>query len=307
MTETPELDGLDRRLIACLRADGRASFRRLAQRLAVSEQTVARRYHRLRSAHLLRVTVLPAPPAIGRSPLLLRVRTEGSAGQAVAARLARRPDIPWIETLAGTTDLVFTALTRPGTEDTGRLLDGLSRTRGVRETVPCLLLRLYTEPTGSLADGPLLDAFEQRLLAALEKDGRAAYGELAPVLGTTPATVRRRLERLLAAEALQVRTEADLALLGFPIEATLWLDVRPDALEAAGSALAAHPEVRFAAATTGPSNLMVSTFHATLADLYRMQTETLGGLDGVQHVEITPTVRVVKRHGILRDGHTLRN
>jgi hypothetical protein len=38
-------------------------------------------------------------------------------------------------------------------------------------------------------------------------------------------------------------------------QTTLWLAVAPDRLVAAGEALAAHPEVPFAAAVTGSANL----------------------------------------------------
>lgn len=58
--------------------------------------------------------------------------------------------------------------------------------------------------------------------------------------------------------------------------------------------------------TTGPYNLVLATHHRTPSDLYHMQTDTLGPLDDIQHTEITPTVRIIKRHGIHRHGHLLR-
>ena len=49
-SETITLDRLDRQLLHALQFDGRVSFRLLAEVLGSSEQTVARRYRRLRDA-----------------------------------------------------------------------------------------------------------------------------------------------------------------------------------------------------------------------------------------------------------------
>src|ERR1700722_16375393 len=48
-------DALDLQLVYALQLDGRASFSLIGEVLGVSDQTIARRYHRLRSAGLLRV------------------------------------------------------------------------------------------------------------------------------------------------------------------------------------------------------------------------------------------------------------
>ncbi|MEV5322939.1 MULTISPECIES: AsnC family protein [unclassified Nonomuraea] len=58
-------DELDRRLIHALQLDARAPFSRIAEVLGVSDQTVARRYRRLRSAGLLRVVAVPPPDSTG--------------------------------------------------------------------------------------------------------------------------------------------------------------------------------------------------------------------------------------------------
>ena len=60
------MDRLDRQIIQCLRYNGRAPFRRIAEVLEVSEQTVARRFRTLHSRGTLRVTVVRDPRAAGR-------------------------------------------------------------------------------------------------------------------------------------------------------------------------------------------------------------------------------------------------
>ncbi|MGO4752694.1 Lrp/AsnC family transcriptional regulator, partial [Streptomyces sp. 2MCAF27] len=53
-TDTVTLDDIDRGLVHALQIDGRAPLRTLGEALGVSENTVARRYRRLRSAGVLR-------------------------------------------------------------------------------------------------------------------------------------------------------------------------------------------------------------------------------------------------------------
>ncbi|MFI9508620.1 Lrp/AsnC family transcriptional regulator [Nocardia sp. NPDC052566] len=302
MGGNPHFDDVDRELVTILHRDGRASFRAVASELDISEQAVARRFHRLATSGLLRVTALPAPHALGVVHLILRMRAEGGTASRVAAAVAARVDTPWVDMLAGQADLTFTTHTRPDGGDIAGLLDALSRTTGVRELIPSFVLRIFTSPASWFDQTPALDAFDHRLIAALQVDARANYSDLAARLATTAPTVRRRLDRLREQHILDIVTEYPLALVGYPIETMIWISVAPGAIETVGSALAADPRVRFAASITGPANLMVATYHRDTSDLYRMQTNTLGGLDGIQHFEITPIVRTVKRHGLLRNG-----
>src|SRR5271167_3867805 len=82
------VDDLDRQLAQCLGIDGRASFSAIAEVLGVSDQTVARRYRRLRSAWVLRLRCVPG------------------SGEAIAEALARREDTAWVQLLSGDTEVL---------------------------------------------------------------------------------------------------------------------------------------------------------------------------------------------------------
>src|SRR5271154_6599255 len=95
--ESIRVDDLDRQLVQCLGVDGRASFSAIAEVLGVSDQTVARRYRRLRSAGVLRVVGLRYPSYSGYAGWFLRLRCVPGSGLAIAEALARRPDTAWIQ------------------------------------------------------------------------------------------------------------------------------------------------------------------------------------------------------------------
>jgi DNA-binding Lrp family transcriptional regulator len=61
--------------------------------------------------------------------------------------------------------------------------------------------------------------------------------------------------------------------------------------------LAAHPEIPFAAATTGPTNLVASAVFRDTRHLYEYLTGELAALPGVSSVQTAPVIATFKRTG----------
>ncbi|MER0481348.1 Lrp/AsnC family transcriptional regulator [Streptomyces sp. Edi2] len=144
----------------------------------------------------------------------------------------------------------------------------------------------------------LTDA-DRRLFDALARDGRTPLGELATVTGWSPSTVRRRLAELRADGVLYYDVDYDLRYFGYGVMVALWLSVAPAELAAAGEALAAHPEVAFACATTGPNNLFASVLCQGTEALYTYLTTRVAALPGVRAMESAPRIRHIKGPGPL--------
>jgi len=136
------------------------------------------------------------------------------------------------------------------------------------------------------------------LLSELATDGRASHAALATATHWHESTVRRRIEELQRQGLLYFDVDINDAFLGMRAGAMLWIAVAPGHLEAAGQAVAAHPEVPFAAATTGPTNLVVSAVFRDTRHLYEYLTTRLTGLPGIQTVETLPIIGTVKRTGV---------
>jgi DNA-binding Lrp family transcriptional regulator len=303
------LDLLDRRIVHALQLDGRAPFATVARVLGVSDQTVARRYRRLRGSGAVRVVGLTDARKLGQVDWLVRLRCVPQAAEQLAASLGRRPDTSWVSLTSGGTEIV--CFTRAAD-----LLSALPRApRVVDVTAHCLLRTFYGGVTGWTGKAnaltaeeitaltPLLAGGEKPvdrdgpLLAALARDGRASLTTLAATTGWSESTVARRLEDLRGGGALFFDVDVDPALLGYAVEALLWLAVPPSRLAGVGTALAGHPEVAFAAATTGPANLIASVGCRDVEALYDYVATSLGGIDAISAVETAPVVRAVKRAG----------
>ncbi|GAA1266598.1 Lrp/AsnC family transcriptional regulator [Kitasatospora nipponensis] len=317
-------DLLDRQLVHALQVAARAPFSRIAEVLGVSDQTVARRYARLRGEDRLRVLGLTDAQALGEVRWHVRVQCTPDAAAAVAEALARREDTAWVSLSSGGTEINCVTRSRPGQEDHGLLLQQLPRTpQVVGFAAHCVIHTFFggalslasksgaldprqvaalrgDEPGGRRGGPePVLEEADRRLLEALALDGRAGLAELAAVTGWSPSTVRRRMEQLQACGVLYFDLEMDWRIFDVRVQTMLWLSVAPAELAATGQALAEHPEVAYACATTGPTNLHAVVLSADVQALYTYLTTRIAALPAVRQVETAPLMRKVKGPGPL--------
>src|SRR5580704_9866938 len=106
MPESAVLDHLDHQVVRALQLDPRASFSLMAEVLGVSEQTVARRYRKLRGDGYLRVMGLVSPRDVGVTEWLLRVGCRPGGARRLADALARREDVSWVTLSSGGSEIV---------------------------------------------------------------------------------------------------------------------------------------------------------------------------------------------------------
>jgi DNA-binding Lrp family transcriptional regulator len=128
--ESGVTDDLDRQIIYALQLSPRAPFARIAEVLAVSEQTVARRYRRLRGDGILRIVGLVDPRSLGQSDWLVRVGCRPGGAGRLADALARRPDVSWVTVGAGGSEILCSVRSR-STRQRDDLLQRLPNTSQV--------------------------------------------------------------------------------------------------------------------------------------------------------------------------------
>ncbi|MFC7303149.1 Lrp/AsnC family transcriptional regulator [Streptomyces monticola] len=316
----PSFDELDHRVLQALQLDGRAPFRRIAAALDVSENTVARRYRTL-CTQGLRIVARTLPERLGDSRWLLRIQCAPDATTPLAEALARLPESSYVSIDSAGTQ-IHCGITAPDTDGNETpVLANLHRMSRVTEISAHCLLRVYegdppawytklhplTPEQTALApprdvpapqdeDEPaLLDDADRALITHLADDARATFPQLAAATGLSTATAKRHLDRLRASGLLQISTEFPPRHLGYRLMSYLWLRVDPSCLHDVGTALAGHRPISFAAATTGPYNLVATTITRSTTDLYRYLTDHVGHLPGIQYVETAPALRQIKR------------
>ena len=321
------LDTVDRQIVHTLTVEPRASFRSIAEVTGISDQTAARRYRRLTESAGLRVLGVLDGTRLGWVKWFVRLQSTPGSAEAIAEALARRPDTRWVQLASAGTEIICEFEARTPEQRDALFLRGLPGSRRVVQISAHSILHNYaphawsgltralsTDQIAVLAGGttpqdppapggthpprpPLLLPEDEPLLAELARDGRASHAALAAAIHWHESTVRRRIDELRRAGVLYFEVDIDGRGLGMTVQATLWLSVEPARLDEAGRALAGHPEVPFAAATTGPTNLVVTAIFRDTEHLYEYLTGQLADLPGVRSVETAPIIRTLKRTG----------
>lgn len=317
--KTPNLDDLDRKIIHAFYVDGRVSFRKLAQVFGASEQTIARRYRVLRQSGTVRVVGQLNSQRLGQSDWAVRLRCTPDASMAVAEALAKRPDTAWVQLASGGTEVFCSVRAHDDRRRTALLLDELPPSRRIVSLEAHYLLHLFVAtnepaiagvlspdeisqlerpvPTPASRGQTKLRDQDWPLVQALGQDGRETYQSLAARTHWHHSSVRRRVEELLADGVLYFEVDVDSGALGMGTHALLWLSVVPAKLMDVGRALAQHPEIPFAAATTGSTNLLASVACRDDYTFFEYLTQKIAPLDGVTRMETAPIIRSLKQHG----------
>jgi DNA-binding Lrp family transcriptional regulator len=332
-SESRTLDRVDRQILHALQIAPRAAFARIATVLGVSEQTVARRYQRLRTFGVIRVLARPEPiRPPGSSYWTLRIGCRPGGADVLADALARRGDTSWISIGAGGAEIISQVMVQQ--DDRTGLLHQLPRASNVLAFSAHQMLHrfpgrgetdwiaagdeLSDDQRASLApvaaektDAALTPA-DGPLMVALARDGRASWAALAEATGWSQRQVAQRVATLVAADAIYFHLDVSDAAVGIRSVATLWFTVAPSDLAAVGARLADHSEVAFVSAITGTANLMASTRCRDAPAFYRYLTTKVAEVPGVHSVETVPQLRRVKQSfflvedGLVRDSRPCR-
>jgi DNA-binding Lrp family transcriptional regulator len=331
-TESLTLDHIDRQILHALQIAPRAPFARIAAVLDVSEQTAARRFQRMRTHGVVRVTALPDPahqPSTASWTLRIGCRPGSAAGLADA--LARRSDTAWVSIGAGGAEVSCQANIDDTHGVTGGLLYHLPRASSVLTFSAHQVLHrfagrgeidwiargtpLSSEQQKTLSEGVVVpnggDAMitpdDRRLIGALSRDGRASWATLAEASGLTQRQAANRVSELTASGALFFHVDVAHEVIGLRSVATLWFTVSPADLASVGARLADHLEIAFAGAMTGQTNIMASALCASPAELYRYITTKVAAIEGVRTVETVPQLTRVKQAFFLLENGRLRD
>lgn len=140
-----DISDTDKRIIAVLYEDGRASFRAVARELGISEAQVRRRVTGLIDAGALRIMALTVPAGVGfHTAAFVMISIEpGSSVEATATLLSELPAVVYVAICAGSFDILVEAMCTDR-EELLRLLDqDIRQLPGVRDVETSLHMRLH--------------------------------------------------------------------------------------------------------------------------------------------------------------------
>lgn len=139
------------------------------------------------------------------------------------------------------------------------------------------------------------DGLDRQLISLLQQDGRACYVELARALGVSEATVRRRVERLIAEGVVDVVACVEPRRVGLQSESLVYLQADLDKLTQIGRRLAAMPETREVLYTSGPHDLVLRVVLPSGDDLLPFLTERIAPIPGIKATQTAHVLQTQKR------------
>jgi DNA-binding Lrp family transcriptional regulator len=313
---------LDGHILHALQIAPRAPFRRIAEIIGAGEQTVARRYRALRRNGVIRVVGVVNPRIYGECQWIVRVHAKPDNLPKLADALVRWPEVTHVNVLSGGTELI--CVVRAPIGDTGDgLLHRLPRTSAVLDVRVDLVLNVFGRASGGhwTGHGRALSAEQiaalqqpesvrphrpsapsaddQRLIDALADDGRISDSALAALTGWSPARVKRRLAALQDSDTLSYDLDVLPELLGFTLNATMWISTSPRHLTATAEQIVAHDEVASVVAVSGSANLMVVVICRDVEHFYRYLAERLATVDHIRSYDVGIRSKRLKQVGSL--------
>ena len=120
-----------------------------------------------------------------------------------------------------------------------------------------------------------LDEIDQKIIIALEEDGRRPYRDIARELGVAEATVRARVGKLIDGRLIRITAVGDPLTLGVEVAAIILVRTKPGFVRQTAEALVGFPNVRFIGTSFGAADVIIQTLHPDIHDLHAFISEAL--------------------------------
>ena len=141
-----------------------------------------------------------------------------------------------------------------------------------------------------------IDDIDQRIIEALQQDGRRPFTKIAADLGISEASVRQRVSNLINNQVMQIVAVTNPIKLGFSLASMIGIRVSGDRLIEAAQEISAFDEVIYLILCTGSFDMLAEVVCRDNDHLLNFLTEKLYKVPGVQQAETYMYPRVCKQN-----------
>ena len=284
------MDDLDARLIHALQENGRTSIQDLSRRLDAPRDFVSLRLRTLTERGGLRIVAALDPGFAGHHVLTHAMVSLAGPARPVAEQIADISDAVFVSLVSGSRPLVFES--RHG--DDRQLHAMLEQVRRI-PAVQQVKVTTYAEVlkgffVAESRTNITLDDLDERLIAALQGDGRASYQQLADTVHLSPSTTRSRVRRLIDAGVIRISAIPSGGLSRNRLAVGVGVTLRDDA-QPVHRYILEQRSIEFAARTHGVYDFIAtiagSSSAGVLAVLEEMRAlPQVGALESWTHLDI---------------------
>jgi Lrp/AsnC family transcriptional regulator for asnA, asnC and gidA len=139
-----------------------------------------------------------------------------------------------------------------------------------------------------------IDEIDHQIIAALQKDGRIAFAQIAEQLNVSPGMIRLRYNRLVEQGYLKVVAITNPLRMGFTTMAMIGIRVDGSKLLEAAEKISKFDEVIYMIVSSGRFDIFAEVVCHDHEDLLRFITEKLSTVDGVRESESFLHLKIIK-------------
>ncbi len=140
----------------------------------------------------------------------------------------------------------------------------------------------------------LLDDIDRKIIAALQKDGREAFAQIAERLNVSPGMIRTRYNRLVEMGVLRVVAITNPLRMGFTTMALIGIKAEGGKLMEVASRVAELDEVIYLIVVSGAFDIIAEVVCQDQDDLLKFLTGKLYQIDGIRETESFMHLKIMK-------------
>lgn len=141
-----------------------------------------------------------------------------------------------------------------------------------------------------------IDELDQRIIEALQLDGRRPFTKLAAELGISEASVRQRVANLINTQVMQIVAITNPLKMGFSLAGMIGIRVTGERMLEVAKEIAAFDEVIYLIICAGSFDLLAEVVCRDNDHLLSFLTDKLYKVPGVQQTETFMYLRVTKQN-----------
>jgi Lrp/AsnC family transcriptional regulator for asnA, asnC and gidA len=137
----------------------------------------------------------------------------------------------------------------------------------------------------TVSDSIMVDEIDRQLLVELRENAHQNSSMLARKLHLSPATVRRRVNKMLAKGVIRIVARLDSAAAGLNLAVIIGLDVEHDKIKEIQQAMLKRRRVRWVSTSTGRYRIIVFARFTDMEDLQKFITDEISDINGIKDIE----------------------
>lgn len=283
-------DKTNRLILQHLQENGRKSIVDIAKEIDISSATITKRLNKMLSDGSIAIQAILNPFKMNYPcKAIIGMDMEAPSVNKIVERFTEHFFVTMVITSFGRYDAMM-IVNFPNNEELYKFIKNeLHPIDGIRDYEIFLVNEVVKPYRLSSANHPedfiIPDEIDQKLIVALEKNGRASYEVLANIVNVSIPTVHRKINQMVQDNIIKIRAVVRTSRSGFRSNALISIQTRPEFTEEVCQTLMEYPQIYLVMKIVNRVDLIIGVHATDAGELYRFLREKIACLPGVVNTE----------------------